>query len=85
MKVKDLILELMPYKEYDIIIVDNDETLISKDIKVGLTPEKLVENKDNKYISAIVNDGDNVVGKVVYLVTKDFYQEVDYWKHNKSN
>lgn len=68
MKVQELIQALLPFKEEncEVAIVDNDETLISKNIEVCLMPDYLIDNPDNKYISAIADDTDNVIGKVVY-------------------
>ena len=85
MKIQDLIQALLPFKDEncEVVIVDNDETLISKNIEVCLMPDNLIDNPDNKYISAIADDNDNVVGQVVYLELKDFYMEEDYWKNHK--
>lgn len=59
MKVQDLIQDLLPFKDYDLVIVDNDETLVSKNFEVCVTPDSLIENTDDKYISAITHDNDN--------------------------
>lgn len=85
MKVQDLIQELLPFKDRncEIVIVDNGETLVSRNIEVCVTPDPLIDNPDNKYISAITHDNDNVVGEVVYIELKDFYMEQDYWKNKK--
>lgn len=85
MKVQDLIQALLPFKDEncEVVIVDNDETLVSRNIGVCLMPDNLIENPDNKYVSAIADDNDNVVGQVVYLELKDFYMEQDYWKNKK--
>ena len=85
MKVQDLIQALLPFKDEncEVVIVDNDETLVSRNIGVCLTPDNLIDNPDNKYVSAIADDNDNVVGQVVYIGLKDFYMEVDYWKNKK--
>ena len=83
MKVAELIQQLLSYKDRDIdvVIVDEDETLVTKEIDVCMTPDFLVDNPENKYISAITHDGDNVVGEVVYLISRGFYMEEDYWKN----
>ena len=85
MKVQDLIQELLPFKDEncEVVIVDNDETLVSRNIEVCLMPDNLIDNPDNKYVSAIADDNDNVVGQVVYIELKDFYMEEDYWKNKK--
>ena len=85
MKVQDLIQALLPFKDEncEVVIVDNDETLVSRNIGVCLMPDNLIDNPDNKYVSAIADDNDNVVGQVVYLELKDFYMEQDYWKNKK--
>ena len=83
MKVQELIQELMPFKDYDLVIVDNNETLVSKNISVCLTTDYLIDSDDKKYISAITQDNDNLVGDVAYIELKDFYMEEDYWKNNK--
>lgn len=85
MKVQDIIQALLPFEDEncEVVIVDNDETLISKNIEVCLTHDNLIDNPDNKYISAIADDNDNVVGQVVYLELKDFYMEENYWKNHK--
>lgn len=85
MKVQDLIQALLPFKDEncEVVIVDNDETLVSRNIEVCLMPDNLIDNPDNKYVSAIADDNDNVVGQVVYIELKDFYMEVDYWKNKK--
>lgn len=84
MKVEQLIQYLLPFtdRNYDVVIVDNDETLVSKDIDVSISPDKLIENKENKYISAITNENDNVISDVIYIRLNDFYLEEDYWKNN---
>lgn len=85
MKVQDLIQALLPFKDEncEVVIVDNDETLVSRNIEVCLMPDNLIDNPDNKYVSAIADDNDNVVGQVVYIELKDFYMEEDYWKNKK--
>lgn len=85
MKVQDLIQALLPFKDEncEVVIVDNGETLVSRNIEVCLMPDNLIENPDNKYVSAIADDNDNVVGQVVYIELKDFYMEEDYWKNKK--
>ena len=85
MKVQDLIQELLPFKDEncEVVIVDNCETLVSRNIGVCLMPDNLIDNPDNKYVSAIADDNDNVVGQVVYIELKDFYMEQDYWKNKK--
>lgn len=85
MKVQELIQALLPFKDEncEVVIVDNDETLVSRNIGVCLMPDNLIENPDNKYVSAIADDNDNVVGQVVYIELKDFYMEEDYWKNKK--
>lgn len=85
MKVQDLIQDLLPFKDYDLVIVDNDETLVSKNFEVCITPDPLIENPDDKYISAITHDNDNVVGEVAYIELKDFYMEQNYWKNHDDN
>ena len=84
MKAEQLIQYLLPFKDrnFDVVIVDNDETLVSKDIDVSISPDKLIENKENKYISAIINENDNVISDVIYIRLNDFYLEEDYWKNN---
>lgn len=84
MTVEQLIQYLLPFKDrnYDVVIVDNSETLVSKDIDVSLSPDKLIENKENKYISAITNENDNVISDVINIRLNDFYLEEDYWKNN---
>ena len=84
MTVEQLIQYLSPFKDrnYDVVIVDNDETLVSKDIDVSLSPDKLIENKEDKYISAITNENDNVISDVIYIRLNDFYLEENYWKNN---
>lgn len=84
MKVEQLIQYLLPFSDrnYDVVIVDNNETLVAKDIDVSLSPDKLIENKENKYISAITNKNDNVISDVIYIRLNDFYLEEDYWKNN---
>ncbi len=84
MKVQDLIQALLPFKDEncEVVIVDNDETLVSRNIEVCLMPDNLIDNPDNKYVSAIADDNDNVVGQVVYIELKDFYMEQDYWKNH---
>lgn len=88
MKVKDLIQQLLPFEDLnlEVVIVDGQETFVSSDIDVCLTPDFLVDNIDNKnaeiqdkYITAILHDDDNVIGEVVYLNLRDFYLEQDYW------
>lgn len=85
MKVQELIQALLPFKDEncEVVIVDNDETLVSRNIGVCLMPDNLIENPNNKYVSAIADDNDNVVGQVVYIELKDFYMEEDYWKNKK--
>lgn len=85
MKVQELIQALLPFKDEncEVVIVDNDETLVSRNIEVCLMPDNLIDNPDNKYVSAIADDNDNVVGQVVYIELKDFYMEEDYWKNKK--
>lgn len=85
MKVQELIQALLPFKDEnsEVVIVDNGETLVSRNIEVCLMPDNLIENPDNKYISAIADDNDNVVGQAVYIELKDFYMEEDYWKNKK--
>lgn len=82
MKVAELIQELLPYKDLDLdaVIVDDGDVLVTKEIDVCLTPDLLIDNPEDKYISAIARDGDNVVGGVVYLISRGFYMEEDYWK-----
>jgi hypothetical protein len=85
MKVQDLIQALLPFKDEncEVVIVDNGETLVSRNIEVCLMPDNLIDNPDNKYVSAIADDNDNVVGQVVYIELNDFYMEEDYWKNKK--
>lgn len=85
MKVQELIQALLPFKDEncEVVIVDNDETLVSRNIEVCLMPDNLIDNPDNKYVSAIADDNDNVVGQAVYIELKDFYMEEDYWKNKK--
>ena len=87
MKVQDLIQKLLPFKDLnlEVVIVDGQETLISSNIDVCLTPDYLVDNIYNenaviqdKYITAILNYDDNVIGEVVYLRLEDFYLETDH-------
>ncbi len=87
MKVQDLIQALLPFKDEncEVVIVDNDETLVSRNIEVCLMPDNLIDNPDNKYVSAIADDNDNVVGQVVYIGLKDFYMEEDYWKNHNDD
>ena len=84
MKVEQLIQYLLPFKDrnFDVVIVDNNETLVAKDIDVSISPDKLIENKEDKYISAITNENDNVISDVIYIRLNDFYLEEDYWKNN---
>ena len=86
MKVAELIQQLLSYKDLDmdVVIVDEGETLVTKEIDVCIMPDLLIDNPEDKYISAITHDGDNVVGEVVYLISRGFYMEPDYWKdiHN---
>ena len=86
MKVQELIQKLLPFKDrnLDVVIVDGQETLVSKNFDVCLTPDYLVDNANNvnaeiqdKYITAIIRDNDNVIEEVVYLELEDFYQESD--------
>ena len=83
MKVAELIQQLLSYKDLDIdvVIVDEGETLVTKEIDVCIMPDLLVDNPEDKYISAITHDGDNVVGEVVYLISRGFYMEEGYWKN----
>jgi len=85
LKVRELIQELLPFKDrnLEIVVVDNNETLVSKNISVCLTTDYLIDSDDKKYISAITQDNDNLVGEVAYIELKDFYMEEDYWKNNK--
>lgn len=85
MKVQELIQALLPFKDEncEVVIVDNGETLVSRNIEVCLMPDNLIDNPDNKYVSAIADDNDNVVGQVVYIELNDFYMEEDYWKNKK--
>lgn len=83
MKVAELIQNLLPYKDrdMDVVIIDEGDTLVTKEIDVCISPDLLVDNLEDKYISGITHDGDNVVGEVVYLISRGFYMEEDYWKN----
>lgn len=71
MKAQDLIMELLPYKNHEVVICDQNDTVISSDIGVSISSYYLAKNDDKLSISAIKKHADDK--HVVAIFCMDYY------------